>query len=121
MTKYTCPMHPDVTSSEPGLCPKCNMNLVSDDDTEDKTNNDHGHSNPSATAHDSVYACPMHPDVTSDKPGTCPKCHMALEKTKRSRHDQHDHHDKHTGHNPNMFKQKFWLSYKIQLCLKMLL
>ena len=109
MAKYTCPMHPEVISNEPGVCPKCNMNLVSDD-TEDETNGDHDHSNPSATAHGSVYACPMHPDVTSDKPGMCPKCHMALEKTKRSSHDQHDHHDKHAGHNPNMFKQKFWLS-----------
>jgi hypothetical protein len=26
-----------------------------------------------------VYACPMHPDVTSDKPGVCPKCNMKLE------------------------------------------
>ncbi len=110
MAKYTCPMHPEVISNEPGVCPKCNMNLVSDDDTEDETNGDHDHSNPSATAHGSVYACPMHPDVTSDKPGMCSKCHMALEKTKRSSHDQHDHHDKHAGHNPNMFKQKFWLS-----------
>jgi Cu(I)/Ag(I) efflux system membrane fusion protein len=27
-----------------------------------------------------VYYCPMHPEVTSDKPGTCPKCGMDLEK-----------------------------------------
>ena len=27
-----------------------------------------------------VYTCPMHPDVMSDKPGTCPKCGMALVK-----------------------------------------
>ena len=27
---------------------------------------------------DLVYACPMHPEVTSDRPGTCPKCGMAL-------------------------------------------
>ncbi|AMR29498.1 hypothetical protein A0257_21985 [Hymenobacter psoromatis] len=27
-----------------------------------------------------VYVCPMHPEVTSDKPGSCPKCHMALVK-----------------------------------------
>ena len=25
-----------------------------------------------------VYVCPMHPEVTSDKPGSCPKCHMDL-------------------------------------------
>lgn len=50
----------------------------------------------------------MHPEVTSDKPGMCPKCHMALEKNSKSGHD--GHHDKHAGHNPNMFKQKFWLS-----------
>ena len=25
---YVCPMHPDVSSSAPGTCPKCNMKLV---------------------------------------------------------------------------------------------
>jgi len=25
-----------------------------------------------------VYSCPMHPEVTSDKPGKCPKCGMDL-------------------------------------------
>jgi hypothetical protein len=29
-----------------------------------------------------VYACPMHPEVTSDRPGRCPKCGMKLEKKK---------------------------------------
>lgn len=28
-----------------------------------------------------LYQCPMHPEVTSDKPGTCPKCGMHLEHT----------------------------------------
>lgn len=27
-TVYTCPMHPEVTSPEPGRCPKCGMKLV---------------------------------------------------------------------------------------------
>ncbi len=26
-----------------------------------------------------VYACPMHPDITSDKPGKCRICDMDLE------------------------------------------
>jgi len=25
-----------------------------------------------------TYTCPMHPEVTSDKPGKCPKCGMDL-------------------------------------------
>jgi hypothetical protein len=27
---------------------------------------------------ETAYMCPMHPDLTSDKPGTCPRCSMAL-------------------------------------------
>lgn len=28
--------------------------------------------------HAASYVCPMHPEVTSSEPGTCPKCHMTL-------------------------------------------
>lgn len=28
MAQYTCPMHPDVISDEPGTCPECGMELV---------------------------------------------------------------------------------------------
>jgi Cu(I)/Ag(I) efflux system membrane fusion protein len=28
-----------------------------------------------------IYSCPMHPEVNSDKPGKCPKCGMELVQT----------------------------------------
>ncbi len=31
------------------------------------------------------YTCPMHPEVKSDKPGTCPKCGMALVEVKKEK------------------------------------
>lgn len=68
------------------------------------------HSDDDAPTH---YACPMHPEVTSGEPGMCPKCHMALEKTKK-KSSSHDH-DKHAGHSPNMFKQKFWISLLLSI------
>ena len=37
-----------------------------------------GQTRPKAQA--ARYECPMHPDVTSTKPGTCPKCRMTLVK-----------------------------------------
>ena len=38
-------------------------------------NHDHGAATGESAA---AYVCPMHPEVTSDKPGTCSKCGMAL-------------------------------------------
>lgn len=33
--------------------------------------------------HAAMYSCPMHPEVTSAKPGKCSKCGMALEKNSK--------------------------------------
>ncbi len=39
---------------------------------------------PPAAASAVVYTCPMHPDVVSEAPGSCPKCGMALVARPRS-------------------------------------
>lgn len=40
------------------------------------------------------YVCPMHADVRSDTPGTCPKCRMRLVPAKSPVQPSHDHGDK---------------------------
>jgi FtsP/CotA-like multicopper oxidase with cupredoxin domain len=74
---YTCPMHADVASGEPGKCPTCGMKLL-------------------ATA--VSYVCPMHPDVTSATADKCPKCgmkllpaHVVAASEGSYGHDHHDH------------------------------
>jgi FtsP/CotA-like multicopper oxidase with cupredoxin domain len=90
-TSYACPMHPEVTSSEPRTCPKCGMQLLPVRSEE-----------PAPAS----YVCPMHPEVTSAEPGTCPKCGMKLvpadtlpatpkphEEAVHHEHDQHEQSD----------------------------
>lgn len=87
---YTCPMHADVKSDKPGACPKCGMDLKMMEMKNDLTKMNMDHSkmgmNHSKMNHDQLekgaFVCPMHPEVTSDKPGECPKCGMALQAAK---------------------------------------
>jgi FtsP/CotA-like multicopper oxidase with cupredoxin domain len=57
---YVCPMHADVTSDEPGQCPRCGMKLMPQ------------------PVPAKAFACPMHPQVVSSEQGHCPKCGMKL-------------------------------------------
>jgi RND family efflux transporter MFP subunit len=65
--QYTCPMHPEVVSDEPGRCPDCGMFLEQ-----------------VPGARPGQYTCPMHPEVVSDEPGRCPDCGMFLEQVPSS-------------------------------------
>ncbi len=73
-TLWSCPMHPDVLSSEAGRCPECGMFLEQRAGTADELHHVHG-----AKAQPGQYTCPMHPDVVSDEAGRCPRCGMFLE------------------------------------------
>jgi len=67
---YSCPVHKDVTSHDPGKCPQCGrkLNLSPKEQMKSEVTK--------------IYTCPMHPDVALDKDGKCPKCGRALvEKT----------------------------------------
>ncbi|WP_185097463.1 multicopper oxidase domain-containing protein [Chryseobacterium sp. FH2] len=126
-TLYTCPMHPEVISLQPGDCPKCGMTLrkkaivqkpevaekpqvktlpktetkpeIKDEITKvekkaairkvrksfeaDKIKPSLNLKIQNKTSSEQfqpkkIYTCPMHPEVTSDKQGKCPKCGMDL-------------------------------------------
>lgn len=77
--KFQCPMHPQITSPDPGECPICHMNLEPIDPTR---TDDATQVEPVSHAHAStptVYRCPMHPEQQSLAPGTCALCKMDLE------------------------------------------
>jgi FtsP/CotA-like multicopper oxidase with cupredoxin domain len=77
---YTCPMHPEVVSEEPGTCPKCGMKLLA-----------------TAAPAKAAFVCPMHPEVVSESADRCPKCGMKLVPADLVGSSQHGHHG-HSGH-----------------------
>lgn len=69
---YACPIHPEITSRNPGQCPRCGIPLNTG-----RTVQGHVHDS-SQTAVAGDFVCPMHPEVTATGPSTCPECGMAL-------------------------------------------
>ncbi|MBW3166060.1 efflux RND transporter periplasmic adaptor subunit [Ferrimonas balearica] len=90
---HACPMHPEETGVEGDRCPICNM-FLTEMEEEEQVDPHAGHTMqldplPSAPALEQAtsggeatikYVCPMHPQIVSDEPGTCPICGMNLEK-----------------------------------------
>ncbi|MBW4976003.1 copper-translocating P-type ATPase [Roseovarius mucosus] len=121
-TVYTCPMHPEIRSTEEGSCPKCGMFLAPEGESMDHAHHGHDHSGHShahgaATVgvkggeYDTVpegytgtiYTCPMHAEVRHPGPGSCPICGMGLEPATVSAEDE--------GPNPELvdFTRRFWV------------
>ena len=51
---------------------------------------------------DSIYTCPMHPEIRQDKPGDCPKCGMPLEPITPTAQD-------HDNGEVKILSLKFWI------------
>ncbi|ADE12097.1 heavy metal translocating P-type ATPase [Sideroxydans lithotrophicus] len=60
----------------------------------------------SAAIKDATYTCPMHPEVVSSRPGSCPKCGMALEPRNATEEDNIELND---------MTRRFWLSVALAL------
>ena len=81
-TVYVCPTHPESIKHDAGNCPVCGKilgakqvltySIKKEKHLEQAGENEE-------TQEVVTYTCPMHPEVKSSKPGTCPKCGMALE------------------------------------------
>jgi FtsP/CotA-like multicopper oxidase with cupredoxin domain len=81
ISSYVCPMHPDVTASEPSRCPSCGMKLVPVQGVHPTTPPRRAavaHDRPQTTTIAASFACPMHPEVTGSGPTECPICGMWL-------------------------------------------
>src|SRR3990170_1882005 len=66
-----------------------------------------------------TYTCPMHPEVISDKPGSCSKCGMNLVEVDKKAHKGHDTAVMdHTEHHRKMaedFRKRFWLALPLTI------
>ena len=95
-TLFSCPMHPEVVSSEAGRCPECGMDLEERPGSPEELAKLYGeaavpHEHGDAMS-DAVpagqYSCSMHPEIVSDEAGRCPVCGMFLDKVATASEEQ---------------------------------
>lgn len=111
LTLYTCPVHADFVSHEPGKCPTCGKDLTLSPKEKMKASMSKTYVCPihvSEKSHDpgkcpqcgrkmnlslkeqmkaevtKRYTCPMHPEVSLNKDGVCPKCGKELIEKKKA-------------------------------------
>lgn len=95
--KYYCPMlcEEDKRYDKPGDCPKCGMDLVKEE---------------ASASSETIYTCPMHPEIEQDHPGSCPKCGMDLEPKEASVDDGSEERKAY-----KKMLTKFWISVAFTL------
>ena len=71
-TIWTCPMHPQIKSDEPGECPICGMDLVEEEVSSEPVATRVA-LRPDAPPLQFTYVCPDHPHKKYTVPGTCPE------------------------------------------------
>jgi Cu2+-exporting ATPase len=73
----------------------------------------HNHHSMQEKEPDTIYTCPMHPEIRQNKPGMCPECGMQLvpasAKATAGKPAKKEY-GKHAGHSTAMFLRKFWIS-----------
>ena len=79
---WTCGMHPNVITEEPGQCPICGMNLTPMKNTAEVEEQAVAEQAMDEQAEDAaqvqLWTCGMHPNVITEEPGQCPICGMNL-------------------------------------------
>ncbi|TMS59243.1 copper-translocating P-type ATPase [Imbroritus primus] len=66
-----------------------------------------------APSTDTLYTCPMHPEIRQDHPGTCPKCGMTLEPLMPSLEEEEDA-------ELQDFQRRFWWTLPLTLAVTLL-
>lgn len=114
---FICPMHTEVSQTEPGNCVMCGMRLVPKHKHSSRSESEshkHLHDGPEHSSKDQydkvpedwtgpVYTCPMHAQVRQTTAGSCPICGMGLELENAAMADDEP--------NPELvdFTRRFWV------------